>query len=175
MHQETQVWSYQKCLIPRPSEACSLDSQSRSARWWVARLTIAQPQRPQILTKMVPSCKHASKPQKPTGWHQTLHAGFSTVYGLCSRSNFIYRLSGFCICWAKHLFRKWSFGILGPTTRTGTSRCHRATESFCSGSYAPSSAPQWDYDRSVRCQQELMNIPLHKAWVILPTKCPPHW
>lgn len=40
--------------------------------------------------------------QKPTGWYQMLHAGFATVYGLRSHSNFIYRLSGLCICRVKH-------------------------------------------------------------------------
>lgn len=38
-------------------------------------------------------------------------------------------------------------------------------ESFCS-IYNLCFALQWDYNRSVRCQQALMNILFHKAWVI---------
>ena len=117
---------------------------------------------------------HKSR-QNSAGWHQLLLPGFSTVYGSSSQSNFIYHLNCLCICWAKHSSISEPLAFSRESTRTTTSQCHWAAESFRSSSHAPSSAPQWDYDRSVRCQQELMNIPFHKARVILPTKCPPHW
>lgn len=110
-HAYNQFWaSYLKYMllieqvIAWPWKACSLDSQavSCSVRLWLPCSTGLQPQWPQIPNKMVPSGKHTSKCQKPPGWHQIRHAGFSTVYGLCTQSNFIYRLSGLCICWAKH-------------------------------------------------------------------------
>lgn len=105
---------------------------------------------------------------------EMIHAGFSTVHGLCLQSNFISNLSGLCICWLKHFSVSEPLAFFSRVQGRATSRYHQAAECFCSGSYALSSAPQWDYDRSVRCQQELMNIPFHKAWVILTTKCPPH-
>lgn len=147
---------------------CWFGSQLYSVRLRLVQTTTAQ-----MLTDndMIFNTHSSFKCPSETNWTACdATCQFSTLYGLESQHDFIYCLSASCICWSKQSSVRKPLAFFSR----GQGQLHLSvTEQQRAGSHALYTAPLWDYDRFMRCRQELMNIFFHKARVILPTKYPP--